>query len=56
MIAHYMKRHTAVTNGWLTQRLKMGITNGVSRYIRLFEDEGKHKQRVYKRMIARITP
>ncbi|MFC1761593.1 transposase [Planctomycetota bacterium] len=56
MIAHYLKRHTAVTNGWLSRHLNMGITTGVSRYIALFESEGKHKVRAYKRMIARIIP
>lgn len=54
MIAHYMKRHTAVTNGWLSLRLNMGVTNGVSRYIHMFENQGKHKTRAYKRVIAKI--
>jgi putative transposase len=54
MIAHYLKRHTAVTNGWLSDRLNMGVLNGVSRYVTAFEGARKHRQRTYKRMIARI--
>jgi REP element-mobilizing transposase RayT len=56
MIAYYLKRHTAVTNGWLSRHLNMGVTTGVSRYISLFESSGKHKKRMYRRMIARIIP
>ncbi|MFC1652472.1 hypothetical protein ACFL3F_02020 [Planctomycetota bacterium] len=54
MIAHFLKRHTAVTNAWLSRHLNMGVTAGVSRYIYIFEY--KHKGRAYKRMIARISP
>ena len=56
MIAFYMKRHTAVANGWLSQHLNMGVLNGVSRYVGAFEHAEGHKQPAYKRMIARIKP
>ena len=56
MIAYYMKRHTAVTNGWLSQHLNMGVLHGVSRYVTQFEKAGKHKRRAYKAMIAGIKP
>ena len=56
MIAHYMKRHTAVTNGWLSRHLNMGVLNGVSRYVATFEKTGQHKRRDYRRMIAGIKP
>ena len=56
MIAHYLKRHTAVTNRWLSHRLNMGVLNGVSRYVAVFEDTGIHQQQAYKQMIARIKP
>ena len=56
MIAYYLKRHTAVTNGWLSQQLNMGVLNGVSRYVALFEKEKGPKKRAYKQMIAGIKP
>jgi len=56
MIAHYMKRHTAVTNGWLSQNLNMGVLHGVSRYVAAFEQKKQHRHRDYKRMIATIKP
>jgi len=56
MIAHYLKRHTAVTNGWLSQHLNMGVLNGVSRYVAAFEGTNKHQQWAYKRMSAGIKP
>jgi len=56
MIAHYLKRHTAVTNLWLSRHLNMGVTTGVSRYTSMFETKGKHKEGSYKSMIARIIP
>ena len=56
MIAHYLKRHMAVTNGWLSQHLNMGVLHGVSRYVALFEQANGHKKRPYKQMIARIQP
>jgi hypothetical protein len=54
MIACYLKRHTAVTNGWLSQHLNMGVLHGVSRYVALFEREKGSKKKSYKQMIARI--
>jgi len=56
MIAYYLKCYTAVTNGWLSHHLNMGVINGVSRYVAAFERAKKHKHRAYKRMIARIKP
>jgi len=56
MIAHYMKRHTAVTNGWLSQNLNMGVLHGVSRYVAEFEQKKQHRYRDYKRMTATIKP
>jgi hypothetical protein len=56
MMAHYLKQHTAVTNGWLSRHLNMGVINGVSRYVAAFEHAKGAKQRAYKKMIARIKP
>lgn len=55
MIAHVMKTHTDVTNGWLSEHLHMGTPRGVSRYVAAFERAGRHRRRDYKRMIAQIT-
>jgi putative transposase len=54
MIAHYLKRHTAATNGWLSHHLNMGVLNGVSRYVAAFEGTRKHQKQAYKRMVAGI--
>lgn len=56
MIAHYMKRHTPVTNGWLSRHLNMGVLNAMSRYVAAFEQTKQHQRRDYKHMIARIKP
>ena len=57
MMAYYLKQHTAVTNGWLSRYLNMGVINGVSRYVAAFEHAKGPGQRAYKKMIARIlTP
>ena len=56
MIAYYLKCHTAVTNGCLSQHPTMGVINGVSRYVAAFERAEKHKHQAYKRMIAGIKP
>ena len=56
MMAHYLKQHTAVTNGWLSCHLNMGVINGVSRYVAAFEHDKGPRQRAYKKMIARIKP
>jgi len=56
MMAHYLKQHTAVTNGWLSRHLNMGVINGVSRYVAAFEHAKGAKKRGYKKMIARIKP
>ena len=37
MIAHYLQRHATVTNGWLSQRLNIGVIHGESRHVRAFE-------------------
>ena len=55
MIAHYLKRRTAVSNGWLSSHLHMGACQGVSRYVAGFERAGGDQSKVYRRMIARIT-
>jgi hypothetical protein len=55
MIAYYMKKHTNVTNGWLSEHLNMGATQGVSRYVSEFEADKKHEKRGYKRLTLNIT-
>jgi putative transposase len=55
MIAYYLKRHTAVSNGWLSSRLHMGTCQGVSRYVTEFERTGGPQDKVYRRMTAKIT-
>jgi hypothetical protein len=56
MMAHHLKQRTAVTNGWLSCYLNMGVINGVSRYVTAFERAKGAKQRGYKKMIARMKP
>jgi hypothetical protein len=54
MIAYHLKRHTGVPNGWLASHLGMGSSAGVSRYVSEFERSGRAKDKVYKRMSAKI--
>lgn len=56
MIAHYLKRHTAASNGWLCSHLHMGACQGISRYVGQFERSGGPNQKAYRRMTARISP
>jgi hypothetical protein len=51
MIARYLKRHTTVTNGWLSGHLNMGVIHGVSRHITAFEKAHEHREQTYRRMI-----
>jgi hypothetical protein len=55
MIAYYMKKHTNVTNGWLSEHLNMGATQGVSRYVSEFEVDKRYKKKEYKRLTLNIT-
>jgi putative transposase len=54
MIAHYLKRHTAASNGWLSTHLHMGACQAISRYIAQFERSGGPSQKAYRRMIASV--
>jgi len=55
MIAYYLKTHTAVTNGWLSDKLNMGAVQGVSRYISEFTKSKCHLKREYKNVTLHIT-
>jgi hypothetical protein len=50
-----MKRKTSVTNVWLTQRLNMGVPQGVSRYVGVFRSAGGERKMAFKALIATIT-
>ena len=54
-IAYYMKKHTGASNGWLSEKLNMGVAHAVSRYTAMFEKNNGHKKKEYKKLIARIT-
>jgi putative transposase len=55
IIAYHMKKHTLVTNSWLSAHLRMGRPQGVSRYVRAFEKAKGFKTREYKRVTAKIN-
>jgi len=55
MIAYYLKTHTAVTNGWISTHLNMGIVQGVSRYVSDFSKHKLYQNRDYKDLCVRIT-
>ncbi len=55
MIAYYLKTHTAVTNGWISTHLNMGIVQGVSRYVSDFAKRKLYRRRDYKDICVRIT-
>jgi hypothetical protein len=55
MIAYYLKTHTAVTNGWLSEKLNMGAVQGVSRYISEFTKSECHLKSEYRKVTLHIT-
>jgi len=55
MIAYYLKTHTAVTNGWLSDKLNMGAVQGVSRYVSTFAKKQLYSKREYRKVTLHIT-
>lgn len=55
MIAHYMKRHTSASNGWLSEQLNMGASQCVSKYVSEFEKNKGYKKAIYKKMLKSTT-
>ena len=55
LTAAAMKRKTAATNVWLTERLHMGIPQGLSRYVGEFRSAGGERKRKFKELIVIIT-
>ncbi len=54
MIALALKQETGVTLKWITNRLKMGVTTGVSRYAKQEQkkiEKSRRLKKVYKKMI-----
>ena len=56
MIAHYLRRHSAVSNGWLSSYLRMGACQAISRYTSEFERSGGTQAQAYRRMMSDLTP
>lgn len=54
MIAHLMKERTSVGTIWLSERLNMGVPQGVSRSVRIFMQNNGPQAEEYKTML-RIT-
>ena len=55
MTAYYMKRHTAVTNSWLSSALNMGATQGLSRYVTEFDRGKRYERKEYKELTLNIS-
>ena len=55
VIAYYLKTHTAVTNGWISTHLNMGIVQGVSRYVSEFAKQKLYRKQDYKDICVRRT-
>jgi len=55
MIAHYMKKHTLVSNTWLAEHMNMGRPQGVSQYVSGFERSKGFKTASYRKMTGRIN-
>ena len=51
MIACFMKEHSGVSNVWLAKHLNMGVPQGVSRSVGLFQKGNGQKQKQYKKML-----
>lgn len=55
MLAAVIKRHTSATNVWITGRLNMGISQGVSQNVGKFHASAGDKTKAYKALIINIT-
>ena len=55
-LASLLKQTTSVSNGWLTERLKMGRAASVSQFVRRFRLSGGTQTRVFKQALSIINP
>ena len=53
-LAAAMKQTTSVSNGWLAQRLGMGLPASVSQYVRRFQLKGLGKATDFQRALSRV--
>jgi len=51
MIACFMKEHSSVSNVWLAKYLNMGVPQGVSRSVGIFQGTNGPKQKSYRKML-----
>jgi hypothetical protein len=56
MIAYFMKEHSSVSNVWLAKYLNMGVPQGVSRSVGIFQRSNGPKQKPYIKMLRITTP
>ena len=54
MITYYMKKHTLVSNSWLSEHLYMGRSQGVSQYVGAFEKAKGFKFRPCKQVTGKF--
>jgi hypothetical protein len=55
MLASALKRSTSATNVWITGKLNMGISRGVSQNVGKFYEAGGRETEAYQGLIVRIT-
>lgn len=53
-VAAVIKRHTSVTNVWITGRLNMGISQAVSQNVGKFYAAGDDETEAYQKLIINI--
>ncbi|HVU34567.1 MAG TPA: hypothetical protein VHE61_14125, partial [Opitutaceae bacterium] len=53
-LAAAMKRATSVSNGWLGERLQMGLAASVSQYVRRFRLAGGDRSREFQQVLSRV--
>ena len=49
-----MKTVTSVSNGWLADRLQMGVPGSVTQYVRRFRAAGENEKRAFKTVLSKV--
>ena len=54
-IAAVLKARTSATNGWIANKLNMGVPHAVSRYVGTFKANKRELEQSFQELIAKVT-
>ncbi|MEO0508825.1 MAG: transposase [Verrucomicrobiota bacterium] len=54
LLATLLKQKSSATNVWITQKLNMGTSDAVSRYVSEFKHSRGHEKKAYKSLITKV--